>query len=143
LSRNPARAKTISIVLSLRSNYTPFPTLMPLTHTLFCSPLPRTDATHHFYHNYVPFCSYSAVPASHLASKVTFFTRLTAQTTRLRLRHLNKPGCRRPFGRLGGFLVVTRGTAVPCCYSWDCRELLDGLFLFLFLVTLCALDKDS
>jgi hypothetical protein len=104
----------------LRSIYSPFPAPLRL-HVSFCAPLLRTDVTRHFILNPLLFAPTRSVSLhSHLASRVTIFTpygqttRLSPQTTRLRLRHLNKPGWRP--SAVGGralFLVLFL-FVVPC-----------------------------
>jgi hypothetical protein len=93
---NPARANHRSILL-LKQEYTPVSPSLASKTTSFCSPQPRTVATLHFINNpfrFAPtphFVRPTSLASSLSLSRFAQSTRLAAQTTRLRLRHLNKP----------------------------------------------------
>jgi hypothetical protein len=87
------------------------------THHSFCALLLRTEAPPHFINNIrSSLLLRLRFTQSHLASRLTFFsrfaqsTRLAPQTTRLRLRHLNKPKLRS--------VSLAHGLLVICSFLW-------------------------
>jgi hypothetical protein len=104
LRRPRARAKKQEYTLRFAPVYTCFPHPQP-SQVSFCVPQPHTAASRHFNLNPFGFAPTSGPTRSflpptslhHLASILSFLsryaqsTRLAPQTTRLRLRQLNKP----------------------------------------------------
>jgi hypothetical protein len=89
-----ARARQTRSIDSLCGSILPVsPTSLPL-HISFCAPFYRTVATQHFYLNLSrPLAPTRFAPTSHSVLS----TRLTPQTTRLRLTQLNKLRCEPSF----------------------------------------------
>jgi hypothetical protein len=128
-------------------HYTPISLPLPLHITLFCSPSPELALRAIFTiirFNLAPTSTFllvrythSHLTTSHLASAFAFlFSRLAPQTTRLRLKHLNKPKARRP--------AVVSLCFAPCCeYCLDSiRELL-GLLVLSTFVCLCLPSQTT
>jgi hypothetical protein len=145
-SKPRARAKFHEYTFRFTPLYSHFSSLA-LTHNSFLFSFARTGAKLHFYYNPLNLAptstfllvryTHSHLTTSHLASAFAFlFSRLAPQTTRLRLKHLNKPEARRP--------AVVSLCFAPCCeYCLDSIRGLLGLLVLSTFVCLCLPSQTT